>query len=465
MKKLLDMPFAVKIFVLFLLSINLLFAPLSSAPFEPDWSYVTDFLYANFGLSVSSAGDVNGDGYDDIIAGAPYLMNGQAFEGAAFVFYGSENGLSSSPDWSAESDQVEAQFGWSVSSAGDVNGDGYDDVIIGSPRFDAEQNDEGAVFVYYGSKKGLSLEPDWTFWSEMENAFFGFTVSSAGDINGDGYDDIIVGAPYYSEDFEDEGAILVFLGSTSGPGHEPFWIYRSGQDWANLGHCVSSAGDVNGDGFDDIIAGAPYLNFEENEYGSAIVFYGSATSLSNTPDWSAMPIQIGTEYGTSVSSAGDVNGDGYDDVVIGAPMFSVKKPWEGAGFLFMGSSSGLSDLIDWSYSSGVENSVFGYSISSAGDIDGDGFDDLIAGAYGHKNSENFEGGAYIFCGSSSGLQKMYLHLFESGFEDALFGVSVSSAGDVNGDGFSDVIVGASGFPSDGRENGAIHVWYGSASGF
>ncbi len=465
MKKALDISGLARTLVVLLLTNSIFFAVLSSSPFEPDWSYVTEYLYANLGLSVSGAGDVNGDGFDDVIAGAPYLMNGQAFEGAAFVFYGSENGLSSVPDWSAESDQVEAHFGWSVSSAGDVNGDGFDDVIIGSPGFDAGQRDQGKVFVYYGSEQGLSQEPDWTFEHDSENAFFGFSVSCAGDVNGDGFDDIIIGVPYSSKNHDDEGSIIVFLGSVKGLELEPLWMFESGQEWANLGHCVSCAGDVNGDGFDDVIAGAPYLNFEGNEYGSALVFYGSNSDLSITPDWSAMPMQIGTEYGTSVSSAGDVNGDGFDDVVIGAPMFSVKKPWEGAGFVFMGSSSALSDISEWSYSSGVENSVFGYSISSAGDINGDGFDDLITGAYGHKNSESFEGGVYVFLGSSSGPQKTPLHLFESGTEDALFGVCVSSAGDVNGDGYDDIIIGASGFSKDGSKNGAVHLWFGSESGF
>ncbi|MBK9226715.1 MAG: FG-GAP repeat protein [Ignavibacteria bacterium] len=118
------------------------------------------------------------------------------YEGAAFVYNGSASGLSLTSNWSGEKNQASAHFGYSVSTAGDVNGDGYSDVIIGAPDFDNGQTNEGAAFVYQGSASGLSLTSNWSAEVNMADANFGFSVSTAGDVNGDGYSDVIIGVPY-----------------------------------------------------------------------------------------------------------------------------------------------------------------------------------------------------------------------------------------------------------------------------
>jgi hypothetical protein len=159
------------------------------APLRPraSWKAEGNQHGAHFGNSVDTAGDVNGDGYDDVIVGSYQYDNGQRNEGRAFVSYGSASGLSLTPDWTAESDQIGAWFGFSVGTAGDVNGDGYDDVIVGAIS-------TGHAYVYYGSASGLSLTPDWTAESNQALAYFGSSVGTAGDVNGDGYADVIVGS-------------------------------------------------------------------------------------------------------------------------------------------------------------------------------------------------------------------------------------------------------------------------------
>src|SRR5262249_31359115 len=147
---------------------------------HPTWKVEGDQAGAQFGFSVGTAGDVNGDGYDDVIVGAFYYDNGQTNEGRAFVYHGSASGLSTTPDWTAESDQNFAQFGSSVGTAGDVNGDGYDDVIVGAEIYDNGQFDEGRAFVYHGSASGLSLTPNWTAESDQGSAWFGSSVGTAG---------------------------------------------------------------------------------------------------------------------------------------------------------------------------------------------------------------------------------------------------------------------------------------------
>ncbi|MDO9042258.1 MAG: integrin alpha, partial [Desulfocapsaceae bacterium] len=227
--------------------------PLSSTA---AWTAESDQVSANFGGSVSTAGDVNGDGYSDVIVGASGYDSGQSNEGRTFVYHGSATGLATTAAWTAESDQAEAYFGWSVSTAGDVNGDGYSDVIVGARGYSNGEANEGRAFVYHGSATGLSPTAAWTAESDQAYASFGSSVSTAGDVNGDGYSDIIVGAYAYDYSLTDEGRAFVYHGSATGLAPTAAWSAESDQAWAFFGYSVSTAGDVNGDGYSDVIVGA-----------------------------------------------------------------------------------------------------------------------------------------------------------------------------------------------------------------
>jgi hypothetical protein len=168
---------------------------------------------------VASAGDVNADGYSDVIVGAYGYDNGQSNEGGAFVYLGSASGLSASARWTGESDQADADFGYRVASAGDVNGDGYSDVIVGADSYDNGQSQEGRAFVYLGSASGLLPTAAWTAESDQAGAFFGCSVASAGDVNADGYSDVIAGACWFNHDQNGEGRTFVYYGNgEAGPG-------------------------------------------------------------------------------------------------------------------------------------------------------------------------------------------------------------------------------------------------------
>jgi hypothetical protein len=430
----------------------------------PDWIAESDQAYAYFGYSVSGAGDVNGDGYSDVIVGAWGYDHGQAGEGRAFVYHGSASGLSTSPDWTAESDLSYAYFGNSVSQAGDVNGDGYSDIIVGAPLFYNGQSNEGGAFVYHGSPSGLSSSPDWTAESDQELAEFGRSVSQAGDVNGDGYSDIIVGAPEYDHGEMDEGGAFIYHGSSSGLSISPDWTAESNQEEAFFGVSVSQAGDVNGDGYSDVIVGAWEYDHGEMYEGCAFVYYGSSSGLSTSPDWTAESDQAYANFGFSVSQAGDVNGDGYSDVIVGAPWYDNGQEAEGSAFVYHGSSSGLSTSPGWTGESNQIAALFGNSVSHAGDVNGDGYSDVIVGAYGYDHGQIGEGGAFVYHGSSSGLSTSPDWTAESDQGEAFFGISVSQAGDVNGDGYSDVIVGAYWFENGQTNEGGAFVYHGSSSG-
>ncbi len=455
--------------------------PLSTTP---NWTAESNQANAQFGRSVASAGDVNNDGFDDVIVGAWLFDGGQTDEGRAFVYHGSATGLSTTPNWTAEIDQAAAVFGWSVASAGDVNNDGFDDVIIGAYQFSNGQGAEGGAFVYHGSATGLSTAPNWTAESNQVNAALGWSVASAGDVNNDGFDDVIIGVYGYDNGQADEGAAFVYHGSANGinggingtPANAA-WIAESNQAVAVFGNAVASAGDVNNDGFDDVIIGARGFDNPEGAEGVAFVWHGSPNGVNNDIDgtpanaaWIAESNQIGAQLGTSVASAGDVNNDGFDDVIIGANEYDNGQNDEGGVFVWYGSANGVNNDINgtplnaaWRTESNQALAQV-FSAAPAGDVNGDGFSDIIVGAYLYDNEQTDEGRAFVYYGSPSGLSTTPNWITESNQVSAYFGLSVASAGDVNGDGYSDVIVGAYGYDNGQLDEGRVYVYHGSASG-
>ncbi len=246
---------------------------------------------AHLGTSVAPAGDVNGDGYADVIVGAP---NALGANGAAYIFLGGPSGIpSGGPSGAATvltATQFGSSFGQSVASAGDVNGDGYADVIVGAPGYDAGQGYlEGAAFVFLGGSGGIASGNESTAAARLESnqasAHLGQSVASAGDVNGDGYSDVIVGAVYYDDGQTDEGAAFVFLGGASGiangnPGTAAA-VLEANQTSAFFGGAVASAGDVNGDGYSDVIVGASSYDNGQADEGAAFIFLGSASGIAS----------------------------------------------------------------------------------------------------------------------------------------------------------------------------------------
>jgi hypothetical protein len=160
---------------------------------------------------VGTAGDVNSDGYSDVIVGGTWYTNGEFREGAAYVFHGSSSGLSAVFNWMVESNDNLSDFGGSVGTASDVNGDGYSDVIIGGIGLGS--SGEGQAIVFLGTGSGLSASADWTGEGNQGNAYFGQSVGTAGDVNGDGYSDVIVGAYGYDNGENGEGRAFLFYGN------------------------------------------------------------------------------------------------------------------------------------------------------------------------------------------------------------------------------------------------------------
>jgi|GEM_PF-6162495 len=429
-----------------------------------DWMVSGDQNNSSFGFTVSSAGDVNKDGYGDVIVGAYQYDNGQNDEGRAFVYHGSASGLSTVFNWTAESNLEYSHFGYSVAGAGDVNGDGFSDVTIAAPGWYDQTGKRlsGKVFVYNGTPNGLELNPSWTGESDQVYSEYGSSVSNAGDINGDGYSDIVVGAPgYYNGEYA-EGKAYIYNGSESGLNIIPNWTFESNLSNALLGSSVSNAGDVNGDGYDDVIIGAPAYN---NSTGRVFLFHGSSMGLSVIANLQLDGDQSKASFGRSVSSAGDVNADGFSDVIVGVPEFNKKgsllemlgfQTDEGKALVFHGSPTGIISAPKWAIEIDQSASYYGTSVSYAGDLNADGYSDVIVGATQYDKGK---GKAFVYYGNRFGLSS--LPNWTTGEDLSTFVKSVSDAGDVNKDGFDDIIIGTLGYSVI---SGSAFVYHGSVYG-
>jgi hypothetical protein len=227
-------------------------------------------------------------------------------------------------DWSWSLGDSGSHFGQRVATAGDINGDGCSDVLVGAPDYDGGMAGEGKAFMFYGWYSGIYLTPGWQREGNQVGAHYGWAVATAGDTNGDHYSDVLVGAPDYNDVYTDEGGTWLFLGSSSGLSDAYANYDRGNQELAQFGYAVASAGDVNGDNRSDILVGAPYYDGGDLNEGRVWLWYGADTALGVSPefDWRADSNQADAHFGSALAWAGDVNGDGYGDVLIGAPEYT-----------------------------------------------------------------------------------------------------------------------------------------------
>jgi FG-GAP-like repeat/FG-GAP repeat len=433
----------------------------SGLPATPSYTLdKTDVADAALGYCVSPAGDVNGDGYSDIITSAIGYNNS---DGAAFAFYGKPDGLSNTSNWRYEINEANAQIG-ELAAAGDVNGDGYADVLMTVEEYDEGgiNPDAMAAFMFYGTANGLPATPNWIYnFGTAPVSGISITGNGIGDVNGDGYADIMIGLPFNTNGQSFEGQCFAFYGSATGLSATPNWNFESNLSGSNSGTSVAAAGDVNGDGFSDAIIGGPGNNGTVN--GRGFVFYGSGTGLPLTPNWSYISSNPGSYFGECVAGAGDVNGDGFADIMIGANRYSGTLTSNGAVFLFLGSALGTANTPQV-IESDQSFSWFGLSCAAAGDVNGDGFSDVIVGAYTYDNGETDEGRAYVYHGTATGLNATPAWTAESNQVDARLGFRVAGAGDVNGDGYSDIVLGTLGYDNGQTDEGVAYLYNGSPTG-
>ncbi len=420
-------------------------SPFGLAPFGTDpplWTDEGDQEGARFGVDVADAGDVNGDGYGDFIVGAYMYDNPDVDEGAVFLYYGSASGPLASPDWTFELNQAGAWLGNRVAAAGDVNGDGYDDVAISAQRYDGVHDNEGIVLVFHGGPSGLTGSPAWTVKGDQEGANL-TSIGGNGDVNGDDYSDLVVGAIFYDGSYEDDGAAYCYLGGPSGLSSTPAWTASGDAPFAYFGYDVAMNGDVNGDGYSDIVVGARGPH-EAPPEGRVFVYHGSASGPSTSYDWVGQLDQYDTGFGGRVEICGDVNGDGYDDLLVGASGYDGGDENEGGAFVFHGGASGLSELPDWTGEPDQEFAGYGTRVSGARDVDGDGYDDVLVIAYLYDTEEMDAGRAYLYYGGESGLDEHAGWIVDGDQSGGWLGLGIAGVGDQIPGGNLEVLIGAPG---------------------
>ena len=402
-------------------------------------AFSNNFEYkTNFGRLVATA-DLNGDTYIDIIVSAPDYGS----KGRVLVYYGTELGYSNTPDWYVEGENYCSI--WACSSnnlggtiaVGDVNNDTYDDLAIGVRWYDSsENNNRGQVRVYYGTPTGLSDIADWTYIGSEDNNYLGSGLAIV-DVNGDGYQDLFAGAfGYDSAGQTDAGRVLGFYGTSTGLPLNADWSVEGPDDVYSTGAfgTVASAGDVNADGYIDlIVSNTSYASSsatQNQSEGKIWLYYGSASGLSTLESWSYEGNTQNMRLGSNIGSIGDVNGDGYGDFAAGGD-----EDVNGGINVFYGNNSVPAASIAWGHNGSSGWDYVGSTITS-GDLDNDGFSDMIVGAENTSGDRRL----LVFYGSTSGVSSRIGTIGD--LDDSSFGSSIDASSDMNGDGLVDLVVGS-----------------------
>ena len=380
-----------------------------------------------FGAAVSGAGDVNGDGHADVIIGAPGDSTGGVSAGKAFVMSGDDGSILHTFTGAAGD-----SLGSSVGDAGQVDLDGYADVIVGAPGGDYAQ-----VF------SGVDGSTLFTATSPTTGISFGASVDGVGDTDGDDRSDVAIGAPGDDGGGIDAGLVLLVSGSTGATLH----TFLGDLAGDAMGTAVSGAGDVNNDGIPDVIAGAPGADNSGADSGSARVFSGTGSTITTFDGDFA-----GDAFGSAVSGAGDLNGDGFSDLVAGAPGNDWGGVDAGAARTFSGSDGAI--LGTWRGDADADD--FGSAVAVLGDANDDGYADVLTGAPGADNNGSDSGSASVFARKPyNGLALTTTHTPAG--SPALFGFANQFVGDWNNDGVGDYAVGA----RAENLNGTIRVFSGA----
>ncbi len=416
-------------------------------------------------------GDFNGDGYADAAIAARDQDAPEVDEGNVFVFDGSADGLATSayaidcPD-----DQSGAFFGVGLAIAGDLDADGYGDLVVGANAYDGPEHNEGRAFVFLGGASGISATPDVTIDAPLDatNGIFGGVVAGPGDLDGDGYADLAINAAGVGASV---GTAYVFYGRSDGVGDAPDRTLDSpsGQAGANFGVWTGGAGDIDADGFPDLAIGAYLYDDIATDEGVVYVFHGGSTGIEGTPrETLENPAHDAAAAFGVRTAGGDLEGDGYSDLAVAAYLQDAPEIDEGNVLVFRGGPTGLESTPTATIDNPGDDASAAFGVATViGDLDGDGAGELVIGAFlQHGTSGLGEGSAFSFAGSPTGIDASAARELRNPTRqlDGSFGIAASVPGDLDGDGYADLVIGAY-LQSEGTTGeGVLYVYYGRREG-
>lgn len=434
------------------------------------WSTMIVRAVPNQMSNVAGGGDVNRDGLADVVVGGPLERDGR---GRVMVFLGRRGGLASEPDWNFDGERANSHLGIAVALA-DINGDRVSDLIVSElGGVIGGTNADVAIHVFPGSANGLPAAPSQTLRNRAGRFELMLAAAAAGDVNRDGCQDLAVAARDPASGVDRGICLVVFHGSPTGLQPDPAWVFRSEQDGCSFPGLVRAAGDVNADGYGDLLLGAMRFSGRYHWGGKAYLFLGSAKGLGLQPAWTSeypLTVDLGKEgdgaqfFSFGLGPAGDVNGDRVDDFLIGAWHATHGDFNEGAAFLYLGSTNAISQVPAWRVEGGRPRTYLGASVSGAGDLNGDGFGDVLIGVPYASHEAKEEGVVAVFYGSKTGLGSEPAWTFDGDRTNGHLGELVSGAGDVNGDGAPDLLLAGTEYPEPDKPFTRVVVVYGQPGG-
>lgn len=442
------------------------------------------------GNSIIGIGDVNGDDIPDFCISAPRNDQNGQIAGKIYIFFGKNTDWPNNIDINDANASFLGEFtgdeaGHALGGGGDVNGDGFDDLLISAPRNEETGEEDGQTYLIFGRSSGWTLNTNLSnanasFLGEVMSDRSGNSIAIIEDVNGDNFDDILI-ADKWNDEYEiNAGKIYLIFGRSSG-WEMDISLSNSNASYHGIhyldhaGYSVAGVGDINGDTFGDFIIGA-YLNDElGTNAGQSYLIFGKELGWNNDVNLSNADVSFNGEHeydssGTCVTGVGDVNKDGYDDFMISSPGNDESENSAGQIYLMLGkdtwnSEYNLSD-VDASFCGENSNDNLGRAISGGFDINNDTYDDLLIGSTNYK-SGSCMGKTYIIFGKESGWA-MDVSISNA---DASFigektsdtsGNSLAGLGDVNGDDFDDFLIGAYQYNDDDDSLvGKVYLFFGA----